>query len=49
MSVRKYYLMDAKFMLKGQIIIIYQGVKCHLKKYSYRGQQTLQELFSFNT
>ncbi|KAL2327743.1 hypothetical protein Fmac_021170 [Flemingia macrophylla] len=42
----KYYLGDAGFMLKGQIITPYRGVRYHLKEYSQRGPQNPRELFN---
>jgi len=37
MFVGKYYLGDAGFMLKPQILTPYCGVRYHLKEYSRRG------------
>nr|KYP48369.1 Putative nuclease HARBI1 [Cajanus cajan] len=42
----KYYLGDAGFMLKGQIITPYRGVRYHLKEYSRRAPQNPRELFN---
>ncbi|KAL2339778.1 hypothetical protein Fmac_007718 [Flemingia macrophylla] len=42
----KYYLGDAGFMLKGQIITPYRGVRYHLKEYFRRGPQNPRELFN---
>nr|KYP44363.1 Putative nuclease HARBI1 [Cajanus cajan] len=42
----KYYLGDAGFMLKGQIITSYRGVRYHLKEYSRRAPQNPRELFN---
>jgi len=44
--VGKYYLSDAGFMLKSQIMTIYCGVRYHLKEYSRRGSQNARELFN---
>jgi len=46
MFVGKYYFDDPGFMLKGQILTPYQGVKYHLKEYSRRGPQKVRELFN---
>ena len=46
MFVGKYYLGDASFMLKGQILTPYRGVRYHLKEYSRRGPQNARELFN---
>ncbi|KAK7364679.1 hypothetical protein VNO80_13420 [Phaseolus coccineus] len=42
----KYYLGDAGFMLKQNIITPYRGVRYHLKEYSRRGPQNAKELFN---
>ncbi|XP_068466573.1 uncharacterized protein [Phaseolus vulgaris] len=42
----KYYLGDAGFMLKTQVITPYRGVRYHLKEYSRRGPQNARELFN---
>ncbi|XP_068487124.1 uncharacterized protein [Phaseolus vulgaris] len=42
----KYYLGDAGFMLKRNIITPYRGVRYHLKEYSRRGPQNAKELFN---
>ncbi|KAL2318528.1 hypothetical protein Fmac_032404 [Flemingia macrophylla] len=42
----KYYLGDAGFMLKSQILTPYRGVRYHLKEYSRRGPQNPRELFN---
>jgi len=44
--VGKYYLGDAGFMLKPNIMILYRGVRYHLKEYSRRGPQNAKELFN---
>jgi len=46
MVVGKYYLGDADFMLKAQVITPYRGVRYHLKKYSRRDPQNVRELFN---
>ena len=46
MFVGKYYLGDAGFMLKPQILTPYRGVRYHLKEYSRRGLQDSRELFN---
>jgi len=46
MVVGKYYLGDAGFMLKAQVITPYRGVRYHLKEYSRRGPQNACELFN---
>jgi len=46
MFVGKYYLGDAGFMLKPQILTPYHGVRYHLKEYSRRGSQDSRELFN---
>ncbi|XP_068473182.1 uncharacterized protein [Phaseolus vulgaris] len=42
----KYYLGDACFMLKPNIITPYCGVRYHLKEYSRRGPKNAKELFN---
>ncbi|KAL2319923.1 hypothetical protein Fmac_028892 [Flemingia macrophylla] len=42
----KYYLGDAGFMLKRQILTPYRGVRYHLKEYSRRGPHNHRELFN---
>ncbi|XP_068497479.1 uncharacterized protein [Phaseolus vulgaris] len=42
----KYYLGDAGFMLKRNIITPYRGVRYHLKEYSRRGPQNAKEFFN---
>ncbi|XP_068466119.1 protein ALP1-like [Phaseolus vulgaris] len=42
----KYYLGDAGFMLKPNIITPYRGVRYHLKENSRRGSQNAKELFN---
>ncbi|XP_068486360.1 protein ALP1-like [Phaseolus vulgaris] len=42
----KYYLGDAGFMLKRNIITPYRGLRYHLKEYSRRGPQNAKELFN---
>ena len=46
MFVGKYYLDDASFMLKTQILTLYRGIIYHLKEYSRRGPQDARELFN---
>jgi len=46
MFVGKYYLGDAGFTLKGQILTPYRGVRYLLKEYSRRGPQKARELFN---
>ena len=46
LRVGKYYLGDAGFMLKRQILTPYRGVRYHLKEYSARGPQNAKELFN---
>ena len=46
MVVGKYYLGDAGFMFKAQVITPYRGVRYHLKEYSRRGPQNAHELFN---
>ena len=45
-NVGKYYLGDAGFMLKRQILTPYRGVRYHLKEYSGRPPQNAKELFN---
>jgi len=44
--VEKYYLGDARFMLKRNITTPYRGVRYYLKEYSRMGLQNPRELFN---
>ncbi|GLT95036.1 hypothetical protein SLE2022_127410 [Rubroshorea leprosula] len=42
----KFYLVDAGFMLKSDLITPYRGVRYHLKEYSNNPPQNAKELFN---
>ncbi|XP_050280325.1 uncharacterized protein LOC126721316 [Quercus robur] len=42
----KYYLVDAGFMLRSGLMAPYRGVRYHLKEYSARGPENVEELFN---
>jgi len=46
MIIGKYYLREASFMLKPQVITSYHEVQYHLKEDSWRGSQNDHELFN---
>ncbi|XP_016192662.1 uncharacterized protein LOC107633564 [Arachis ipaensis] len=46
--VGKFYLGDVGFMLKHGLIILYRGVRYHLKEYARRGPENEKKLFNLH-